>query len=212
MAAYDTAISAGTKEQAEAIWFAGGDQSVVDSNDINYNIGDGVYCKEGGNPVFNWNNFCDNDGYGINNVDPSITVMAENNWWDDNSGPFHPILNQFGKGEEVSDYVDFDPWTIIVNLDNNDNRATVTEYALHQNYPNPFNPLTTITYGVPVNSHITLTVYNALGKEVATLVSQEQVAGIYQIVFNAINLASGVYFYSLQVGDFVETKKMILMK
>ena len=85
-------------------------------------------------------------------------------------------------------------------------------FLLEQNYPNPFNPSTTIRYQLPVASEVKLEVYDVLGKKVATLVSERQAAGYYQYVWNANGLTSGVYFYRLQAGGFVETKKMMLVK
>ena len=87
-----------------------------------------------------------------------------------------------------------------------------TEYALYQNYPNPFNPTTTIKYQIPELSFITLKVYDVLGNEVSTLVNEEKPIGDYELEFDATNLPSGIYFYRLQTGSFVETKKMLLMK
>jgi Ice-binding-like/Secretion system C-terminal sorting domain len=91
------------------------------------------------------------------------------------------------------------------------------EFALLQNYPNPFNPSTVISYQLPVNSQVTLKVYDVLGKEVATLVNGEMKAGSYTVPFsansaNGSTLASGVYIYRLNAGTFVSTKKLILMK
>ena len=85
-------------------------------------------------------------------------------------------------------------------------------FELGQNYPNPFNPSTVISYQLPVASEVSLKVYDMLGREVATLVSGRQEAGRYSVSFNAASLSSGVYFYRLQAGAFVETKKMMLVK
>ncbi len=87
-----------------------------------------------------------------------------------------------------------------------------SEFGLFDNYPNPFNPSTSINYRTPVKSFVSLKVYDMLGKEVATLVNEEKGVGTYKIDFNATSLPSGIYFYRLQAGSFVETKKMVLMK
>ena len=87
-----------------------------------------------------------------------------------------------------------------------------TEYSLSQNYPNPFNPNTVIKFDVPKESFITLKVYDILGREVVQLINEEKKPGKYQVTFNASKLSSGVYFYRLLAGSFVETKKLILIK
>jgi len=87
-----------------------------------------------------------------------------------------------------------------------------TLYSLYNNYPNPFNPTTTIKYDIPEQSYVTIKIYTIVGEEVATLLNEEQNAGRYQIQWNASELASGVYFYRLQAGQFSDTKKLILMK
>jgi hypothetical protein len=87
------------------------------------------------------------------------------------------------------------------------------EFALYQNYPNPFNPSTIIRYDVPYTAQVTLRVYNVLGQEVATLVNGEKLAGAYQVRLNAKgNMASGIYYYRLESGSFVQTKKLVLVK
>jgi photosystem II stability/assembly factor-like uncharacterized protein len=86
------------------------------------------------------------------------------------------------------------------------------QFSLEQNYPNPFNPSSVISYQLPVNSNVTLKVYDILGNEVATLVNEEKSAGQYEVEFSAEGLTSGIYFYQLRSGSFIETKKMILMK
>jgi len=85
-------------------------------------------------------------------------------------------------------------------------------FALEQNYPNPFNPTTTIYYDLPKFSHVTLTVYNLTGREVATLVSANQPSGHYAITWDATSFASGVYVYELQAGAYSETRKMLFLK
>jgi hypothetical protein len=86
------------------------------------------------------------------------------------------------------------------------------DYILYQNYPNPFNPATTIEYSLPKKSYVTLKVYDILGNEVAYLVNEEKNRGNYLINFNSAGLASGVYFYRLQADEFVQTKKMMLLR
>jgi hypothetical protein len=86
------------------------------------------------------------------------------------------------------------------------------DFTLSQNYPNPFNPTTTISFSLPSKSFVTLKVFDALGREVSTLVSQELTAGNYSQQWNAGNLPSGMYFYRLQTGNYSETRKIVLLK
>ena len=87
-----------------------------------------------------------------------------------------------------------------------------TEFNLSQNYPNPFNPSTTINFSVPKSEFVTLKLYDVLGNEIMTLDSGEKSVGNYEVTFNASSLPSGIYFYKLQAGNSIETKKMVLMK
>jgi hypothetical protein len=100
------------------------------------------------------------------------------------------------------------------------------KFSLHQNYPNPFNPSTTIRFEIPLGfaaspfnkgGFVTLKVYDVLGNEVATLVNEEKQPGVYEVEFNSHsdesqNLSSGIYFYQLKAGSYIQTKKMILAK
>ena len=86
------------------------------------------------------------------------------------------------------------------------------EFSLDQNYPNPFNPTTVINYQLPVNTLVTLEVYDVLGREVRALVGERQTAGTHSVAFNAENLSSGIYFYRLTAGNYVDTKKLLLLK
>ena len=88
----------------------------------------------------------------------------------------------------------------------------VTEYALEQNYPNPFNPTTTIKYQIPTSGNVTIKVYDILGNEVANLIDGYMETGKYEVDFDAYSLASGVYIYRLNVNDYVNVKKMVLLK
>jgi len=92
------------------------------------------------------------------------------------------------------------------------NQTLPQSFSLLQNYPNPFNPTTVIQYSIPKSGNVTLKVYNMIGQEVATLVNQEQSAGNYSVNFNASKLASGVYLYRIEAGNFSATKKLMLLK
>jgi hypothetical protein len=102
-------------------------------------------------------------------------------------------------------------WDKIV-IDTTPVERTPTQFTLEQNYPNPFNPSTTVKYELPKASHVSLTVYDVLGREVSSLVNERMEAGVHEVKFDGSNLASGVYFYRLQAGDYVTTKKLLLMK
>jgi len=86
------------------------------------------------------------------------------------------------------------------------------QYQLFQNYPNPFNPTTTFSFALPTESFVSLKVFDIMGREVAIIVSEELSAGTYSRQWNAANLSSGIYFYRLHTGAFIETKKLILLK
>lgn len=93
-----------------------------------------------------------------------------------------------------------------------ENASNPILYKLYDNYPNPFNPSTKIKFSIPSSEFVTLKVYEVLGSEVATLINEEKPAGNFEITWNAESVPSGVYFYTLQAGNFVESRKMILMK
>ena len=91
-------------------------------------------------------------------------------------------------------------------------RPVPTQTMLHENYPNPFNASTTIPYQLSTRAHVTLKVYDVLGREVATLVNEEQSAGRYTVSWDATKVASGVYYYEMRIDGYVETKAMLLLK
>ncbi len=109
----------------------------------------------------------------------------------------------------IKDFVYSDPATSVEN----DGVGNPAEFLLFQNYPNPFNPSTTIRFELPVNSQVDLRIYNLLGQEVEVLINNEELnSGAYKYNFNASQLTSGVYFYKLQAGSFIITKKMVLLR
>jgi photosystem II stability/assembly factor-like uncharacterized protein len=99
----------------------------------------------------------------------------------------------------------------IVSIEERSNQVS-SEFLISQNYPNPFNPTTTISYSIPELSFVTVKAYDVLGSEITTLVNEEKAIGSYEVVFDAIDLPSGIYFYRLQAGSFVETKKMVHLR
>ncbi len=91
-------------------------------------------------------------------------------------------------------------------------KSVPSSFSLSQNYPNPFNPTTIINYSLPNESNVTLKVYNSLGQEVAFLVNRKRIAGSYDVVFDGSKLTSGMYYYSIKIGNFTSVKKMMLVK
>jgi hypothetical protein len=105
-----------------------------------------------------------------------------------------------------------DPETAGVNND-----VLPSKYALHQNYPNPFNPVTTLRYNLPKDQLVNITIFDIMGKQVNRLVNSQQLAGYRTVQWNATNdlgesLSAGVYLYSIEAGEFRQTKKMVLLK
>jgi hypothetical protein len=147
---------------------------------------------------------------------PTITpgaVVGASSWiavgYHDSIFPGHFNLIAEISVDEVTYWTD-SMQVIVTGIDGEE--TLPIEYALLQNYPNPFNPNTTISWQSPVGSHQTIKVFDVLGNEVATLVDEYKLAGRYEVEFNAEKLASGIYFYKLQAGDYTAVKKMILIK
>ena len=105
-------------------------------------------------------------------------------------------------------------WERLIPTTIRDRNRTVipNKFYLSQNYPNPFNPVTTINYELPITNYVELSIYNILGQKVVTLLKENQAAGKYQIEWNASEFASGIYYYRLQAGDHVQTKKLVLLR
>lgn len=110
---------------------------------------------------------------------------------------------------DVGEFWEYDSGTTSVQ---NYNDLKVNKFSLYQNYPNPFNPVTTIQYEIPKESFVEIIVYDVMGREVKELVNEEKLAGRYEVKFNGGTLSSGIYFYVLRTGSFVETRKLVLLK
>ena len=108
--------------------------------------------------------------------------------------------------------IDFDGSYKYYNLNEDVEIAAPISYALSQNYPNPFNPTTTIKYSVPVDGFVNIAVFNVLGEKVANVVNTIHKAGNYELTFDATNLASGMYIYRMESGNYVSVKKMMILK
>ncbi len=143
----------------------------------------------------------------------NITLLLNENWdgtnWEYGNGSLS-FTDTFGNnysfyGEEIKIF-----YKTIIEV--NENEFGIPDFSLSLNYPNPFNPSATISYSLPQSGFVQLKIYDMLGQEVATLVNEIQQTGIHKVEFNANGLTSGVYFYKLQSGSFMDTKKLILLR
>jgi hypothetical protein len=159
-------------------------------------VGTRVELQDGGNDYHNfWSADLENEPiriYEMSNFDELIGIM------------FYSHSNFKLLPRKNTDFVGY--------TDVEENVITPEVFNLSQNYPNPFNPTTVIKYSLPEVTNVKLKVYDMLGRVVKTLINQEQSAGVYNVEFNASNLSSGVYFYRIEAGNFVATKKLLLLK
>ena len=141
----------------------------------------------------NWTDV--NQGFGTSRTIRTLAVLGDDIYagFYDGSVYRRPVSQMITSVEQISD-------------------LQPTQFSLDQNYPNPFNPTTTFRFSLPKEEYITLKVYDAFGQEVATLISEELQTGQYEKEWNASSVASGVYYFSMQAGNYNQTKKLILMK
>ncbi|UCF70026.1 MAG: right-handed parallel beta-helix repeat-containing protein [candidate division WOR-3 bacterium] len=184
---------------------------------ISRNIGDGVYIGQISGPVLHYNNIVSNTGHGVRNLYPLIIVDAENNWWGDATGPYHPDSNPGGLGDQVSNFVDFTPWLTEPGIEEKGPSANMI-IAL-QIIPNPFRHFTDIRYQMTEDcGDIVLNVYDITGRKVKTLLKQQSVTGYWSSVRwdgrdqHNRQLSSGVYFLHFQAGDYITTEKILLIR
>ncbi|MGB3017828.1 MAG: T9SS type A sorting domain-containing protein [Ignavibacteria bacterium] len=113
--------------------------------------------------------------------------------------------HKFAESKDQSNYA-------LENIGTEENSGPTEDYRLYQNFPNPFNPATIISYKLNNDGYVSLSVYNLVGQEVATLVNEFQKAGVYSKQFDASNLSAGVYLYKIQVNGYTSVKRMTLIK
>jgi hypothetical protein len=142
------------------------------------------------------------------------------------TGDWVPFSEGFGKGKVINDALNFTTWVLHTATENHsvyylwliindvERKSSLQPggILLSRNYPNPFNPSTRIDYSIGSRQFVTIKIFDLLGREIATLVNEEKPAGIYELTWNAAGLPSGVYFYQLRAGSFIQTKKMILLR
>lgn len=154
---------------------------------------------------------------GIWGIGVYLTTNNGTNWTEANAGlGFYAINAIFGTDSHLYIGTDMGVWRrpiseMITHVEDRQGQIP-SHFALNQNYPNPFNPTTTISFSLPSKSFVVLKVFDLIGREVATLVTEELSAGNHLHEWNAEKMTSGIYFYRLQTGTFTETKKLILMK
>ena len=175
-----------TVESSSKLWIATGGQGIVSFDTKTGNIN-------------NYNT--DNSDIGMSYIQDILIDKYGNKWisnWN-----YEGTIDEFNENGIV----------MSIQQEKNNGNKIPSQYMLSQNYPNPFNPTTIINYSVPKTSLVTIKVYDILGREVATLVNEKKSAGLYSVQFNASSeFVSGVYFYKMQAGNFVETKKLLLIK
>jgi len=169
-----------------------------DNRDGNYEI----YYKRSTNGGMDWgtdtrltNNAASSESPSISVSDSAVYVV----WYDFRDGNYEIYFKRNPTGNLITEI-------------NKISSEIFENYRLYQNYPNPFNPVTTIRYSLPRAGEVKLTIFDALGREVQTLLNEKQQAGVYEAVFDASIYPSGVYFYRLNSGSFTDTKKLLLIK
>ncbi len=158
------------------------------------------------------------DASGTNTLasfEADLTALADSAAFVFASGFLDPGANQNGAPLGLfaalpgGSVIEFTPVTTGIGDDSN---QLIRNYELAQNYPNPFNPTTTISFAIPQSENVSLTIFNIVGQEVATLVNGRLEAGRYDYQFDAPGLSSGLYFYQIKAGNFTDTKKMMLIR
>ncbi|MBE0431891.1 right-handed parallel beta-helix repeat-containing protein [candidate division WOR-3 bacterium] len=199
------------------IWCYLSSLPIIDSCTISGNAGDGIYSGYFSSPLITNCNITDNAGFAVRNADPTELVVAENNWWGDATGPFHPASNPGGMGDTVSDYVDYDPWLTMPGIHELVPAQPVTIFL--QASPNPFWKLTTVSFRIGQRAErIEIDIYDAAGRLVRNLYGpMPHALCSMQVSWDGTDAANrplpgGVYFLRLTAGDLSATTKVVLSR
>jgi parallel beta-helix repeat protein len=202
------------------IWCYISSRPFIDSCIIAENVNDGIYSGYFSAPVIRYNNITDNEGCGVRNVDQTLVVLAESNWWGHATGPYNPLTNPGGLGDTVSHFVDYDPWLTSPGTEEPIPKQPAD--VLLRVEPNPFRQNLQIRLTIHDSRFMIekpqLSVYDAAGRSVKSFL----LSTTYYILPTAISwdgiddagqrLPSGVYFVRLKVGDHTETEKIVLLR
>ncbi len=201
------------------IWSYLASSPIIDSNIISGNAGDGIYSGYNSSPLVINNNITGNVGFAVRNDDPDELVVAENNWWGDASGPYHPVTNPGGMGDTVSDYVDYEPWMTLPGT--GEITLQTQSVSMLQIHPNPFGDYTVIRYSILDTGHLidnpTLTIYDVSGRRVKDFGQLPEIGYQASVKWDGADSANrklpgGVYFAQLVAGGYSETAKLILLR
>jgi hypothetical protein len=202
------------------IWCYINSHPFIDSCIISENINDGVYSGYFSTPVIRYNNITNNEGYGVRNVDATLVVLAENNWWGDATGPYNPLTNPGGLGDTVSHFVDYDPW--LTSPGTHELVPLQPIETILRVSPNPFQHNLQIRFTLHDSRFMIegpqLSIHDVTGR----LVKSFYLSTTYYILPTVISwdgtddagtrLPGGVYFVKLEVGDYTETIKVVALR
>ena len=215
---YNNEITENTSNQGAGIYIEGASPTIERCTIAN-NFGDGVLCSTGDQgssiPLITpYNYIYANTGYGVRNIDPTVVIDAILNWWGDPSGPYHPTLNPDGFGNQVSDYVLFDPFSIFTGVGDSEPPAAA---SLAQNYPNPFNPQTTIKFSLGRPQRARVAVYDLTGQLLGVLADRRYDTGDHSVFWNGRDaegraLPSGTYIVRLNTETTRQARKVMLLR
>ncbi|UCG29578.1 MAG: right-handed parallel beta-helix repeat-containing protein [candidate division WOR-3 bacterium] len=216
----DNTITGNSADSAGGgIWCYLASRPIIDSNTVSGNTGDGIYIGYNSSPLVTYNNIVDNVGLALVNDDADELIMAENNWWGDASGPYHPMTNPGGMGDTVSDYVDYDPWMTLPGT--GEHLLQSQSMSILQIHPNPFSDIVSIRYLVLDTGCLvknpTLKIYDVGGRIVNDFghlsdIGYPSSMKWYGTDSNGKQLPGGVYFLKLKVGKYSETAKIVLLR